>query len=155
MNRKIQNKNLPKSQSGFTLLESLLTLFILVVGLLGVAGLQMQSLRSGGVAMDRISVVMKTQELIDRIRLNAANAADYNGATGTSNGCNTGVICSPLQMVAHDVFLWQQELNAMLPASNVVPVIAVVPVVNGQEVTVTVTWDNRGDTFNYSVTTLI
>lgn len=155
MNRKIHINNLPKSQSGFTLLESLLTLFILVIGLLGVAGLQMQSLRSGGVAMDRISVVMKTQELIDRIRSNAANAADYNGATGTSNGCNTGVICSPLQMVAHDVFLWQQELNTMLPASNVVPVIAVVPVVNGQEVTITVTWDNRGDTFNYSVTTLI
>ena len=54
-----------KKQQGFTLLESLLALFILSVGLLGVAGMHAQAMKTSFVAAQNTEIVIKGEELID------------------------------------------------------------------------------------------
>lgn len=151
-------KNL-RFQRGFTLIESMLTLFILTVGLLGVAGMQMEGLRSGGLAMQRTLVVVKVQEMMER--LSAINTEGdshlqayfdvVDAASAADHGCNTGVICSdPVQMAEHDIFLWQRDLQTMLPSLTS----AIISRVNGN-VTVGVDWLDRGVAYSYSVTSNI
>ncbi|HEX5637751.1 MAG TPA: type IV pilus modification protein PilV, partial [Gammaproteobacteria bacterium] len=55
---------------GFALIEAMLALFVLTIGVLGVAGLQIRAMQSGSVAMQRTFVSMKTQELIERMLAN-------------------------------------------------------------------------------------
>ena len=60
-----------KFEQGFTLIESLMALFVLTIGILGVAGLQMQGMRFSNMALQLTIVVMKTQEIIERMRANS------------------------------------------------------------------------------------
>ncbi|MDH5473110.1 MAG: type IV pilus modification protein PilV [Gammaproteobacteria bacterium] len=139
-----------KNQSGFTLLESILTLFILTIGILGVAGLQMQGMRSANLAMQRMAVTVKTGDLLDRMRANAANIVDYAAAAGANNGCNSGTNCTAAEMAAHDLLMWRTDLTNSLPGAPILTVNVVDPVV-----TITVTWTDRGDDYTYTVTTQI
>lgn len=162
-------------QAGFTLLEALLTLFVLTIGVLGVAGLQMQSIRSGGLALQRTAVVIKTQELIERMRANRYKMSPnstlttqeintraiqlyalYNGQTGTNNGCNTGTVCTTEMLVQNDVAMWRAELASALPGAPVTDIAVTAPLLGGASVVViNVTWTDRGDEYNYSVTSLL
>ena len=114
-----------EKQRGFTLLEALLTLFVLTIGILGVAGLQMRAMSSGGMAMQRTVVLMKTQELLERMRANKANLISYAGAgAGTNGGCSDGgggaaVACAGAAMAAHDLFQWRSDLVGLLSAAAV------------------------------------
>ena len=139
-----------KKQSGFTLIESILTLFILTIGILGVAGLQMQGMRSANLAIQRMAVTVKTQDLFDRMRANSANIADYATSGATNNGCNTGTSCSAAQMVSHDLFMWRNDLTSALPGVPTLNINIVASVV-----TVAVQWTDRGDNYSYTVTTQI
>lgn len=142
-------------QNGFTLLEALLTLFVLSVGVLGAAGLQMQGMRSSNMSLQRTIVVMKTQEIIERMRVNkdGVRNGDYTGIP-QDNGCNSGSTCSTSQLAAHDLFTWQTELAQMLPSVNS-STIVIVPGANANlpsMVTVTTTWTDRTDNnLTYSV----
>lgn len=142
-------------QNGFTLLEALLTLFVLSVGVLGAAGLQMQGMRSSNMSLQRTIVVMKTQEIIERMRVNkdGVRNGDYTGIA-QDNGCNSGSTCSTSQLAAHDLFTWQTELAQMLPSVNS-STIVIVPGANANlpsMVTVTTTWTDRTDNnLTYSV----
>ncbi len=165
-------KSVVKTQSGFTLMESLLTLFILSVGMLGVAGLQVQSLRSGSVAMQRMAVAIKAQEMMDRMRANMVKKitagtgaqtdkellisakeqtmALYASTAGVNSPCLNGTICSAAEMVAFDIYQWETELQNFLPGTPTSTI-----TVNNLTVSINVTWTDRGDTFNYSVTSQI
>lgn len=136
------------SQSGFTMLESLVTLLILTIGVLGVAGLQMQGMRSGGMALQRTIVVMKTQEIIERMRINrgknGSNLVNYSAGVAASGGCNSGTVCTAAAQAAHDLFSWQQDLTAMLPAPAPVTTITAAAGPDKDSpyvVTVTVNWN--------------
>lgn len=65
---------------GFTLIEVLVTLLILSVGLLGLAGMIGQSLRFNQGGYTRSQGTFLAYEIIDAMRADADNAADY-GAT--------------------------------------------------------------------------
>ncbi len=156
-----QGKQLTKQQRGFTLIESLLTLFVLTIGILGVAGMHMQGMRSSHVAMQRMAVTVKAQELMERIRANEANVASYNfdsGSSGVSDqGCNSGTICTGVAMATHDLFMWNADLNNLLPGAPVATVVPVAANAVGSifNVTITVTWADRGDNHSYSVTSQV
>lgn len=160
-----------KHQKGFSLIEAMVALFVLTIGVLGAAGLQAQAMRSGSVAAQRMFVTMKTQELMDRIRANAGNirltysvdpvankmlanetlVSDvgtlYDAAGPTDGGCNSGNICTSAGMVAHDIFMWQNALNDFLPGNPNYTV----SVDADLNVTLSVSWDERGITQNYSL----
>lgn len=145
-------------QSGFTLLESMMALFVLTIGLLGVAAMHSQSMRSGYVAVQRMVAVSKGEELLERMRANPAGIVDYNGAPA-SYACTSTGGCSPPEMAADDLFIWTAEVDSSFPGTPVVD-IAVVDMVDTidptdtvSQVTVTIDWTSKGETYNYTAIT--
>ena len=105
---------------GFSLIEVLIALIILSVGMLGIAGLYVQSMQAGRTSMFRHNAVTIAGDIADRIRANPAAGAAYTAATGTDNSCvNGGINCSPAQMAAHDISLWQEQADDSLPNGKV------------------------------------
>jgi len=150
----------PTQQQGFTLLESLLALFILSFGLLGVAGMHAQSLQTGFVAAQRMAAVSKGNELLERIRSNRVGRASYAGAPA-SEGCTIGngsVTCTPVQMAADDLFIWQQEVTNVFAPATVATDVQVVTIGNLildptsalSVVTISLDWTVRDVDYNYT-----
>jgi len=64
-------------EAGFTLIEAMVTLVILSVGLLGLAGMIAQSLRFNQGGYTRSQGTFLAYEIIDAMRADAGNASDY------------------------------------------------------------------------------
>lgn len=110
---------LPGSQQGTTLIEILISLLILAVGLLGMAGLQTVSLRNTQSAYQRTQATILSNDVVERIRANlqGAEAGNYNGNAGTVNAaCNTVAGCTPAQLAGNDIAEWNLALADNLPA---------------------------------------
>ena len=112
----------PQRQGGFTLLEILIALIILSIGLLGLAGLQANSLQNNNSAYQRTQASLLANEMLDRIRANRqgleAGAYDALDSTTTSDpGCITSG-CSSAQMAQHDAHDWGTRLGNLLPAGQ-------------------------------------
>jgi type IV pilus assembly protein PilV len=86
-----------RKQSGFSMIEILITIAILVVGLLGLAGLQANVAKVEFEAYQRAQAIVLVQEIADRINANKRNALSYVandiGASGVALNCTalTGV----------------------------------------------------------------
>jgi len=65
-------------QQGFTLVEVLVTIIIMAIGLLGVAGLQLAGMRSNHSAYLRTQATIAVYDLADRMR---AHPAEFNGSS--------------------------------------------------------------------------
>jgi type IV pilus assembly protein PilV len=107
---------------GFTLVETMVALVVLAVGMLGIAGLYVTTLKSGGSAIYRMQAVNLAADLADRIRANRDANVAYAGAAADNNCYGAASVnCSPALMAANDLFVWQQQVTAILPsgASNV------------------------------------
>lgn len=104
-----------RRQRGFTLLESLISLVILSVGMLGIAALYVEGLRAGRTAIYRTTAVTLAADMLDRIRANPQARAAYAG-TGSINNCTGGGIdCTPTQLAAEDIALWQADIAGRMP----------------------------------------
>lgn len=110
-----------KRQSGFTLIEAMVALVVLAVGMLGIAGLYVTTLRSGGSAIYRMQAVNLAADLADRIRANRTANVAYAGA-GVDNNCYgaAAVDCLPAAMAANDLFVWRAQVAATLPGGAAV-----------------------------------
>ncbi len=109
------SRNLP--QSGFTLIESLVAMVILAVGMLGIAGLYIEGLRSGQSSVSRTTAVALAADMADRIRANPTVPLSYAGVgPGAAAGCVNGAApCTPAQVAAEDWFWWLQDVQGRLP----------------------------------------
>ena len=122
-----------KRERGMTLVEALVALVVLSVGLLGVAGLQLSSLRNNHNAHLRSQATALAYDIMDRMRANrvAARAGEYNVAIdGTISGAT---------IAATDVNAWRAALAATLPAGEG----AVDLVAGTNQVTITIQWSER------------
>lgn len=91
---------------GLSLIEILVSVVILGIGLLGVAAMQSLALRGGQSSLEASQAVMQTNAIIEAMRANRANAADYN--TG-------GMVCSPAAgatLAQNDLENWITSLKA-------------------------------------------
>jgi type IV pilus assembly protein PilV len=82
----------PSRNRGVTMLEVLIAIFILTIGLLGLAGLQSQTQTSELEGYQRAQAIVLLQDMVDRINANRKNAASYVTASplGTSlQDCST------------------------------------------------------------------
>ena len=109
----------PRHLSGFSLLEAMVALVVLSVGMLGIAALHGQSLAASRSAQLRTQAVNLAGDMADRIRVNRLGGAAYAGAP-ENNGCDPqngggAVDCTPEEMAAHDLFVWQAQLARYLP----------------------------------------
>ncbi len=112
---KNRNANLDNKR-GFTLLEALISFMILSVGMLGIASLQAISLKAGKTSVYSSVAMMKADELIESIRINASALSSYTGG-GANIGCSGAMVCSDVQLAQDDVYWWKQHLKAGLPAA--------------------------------------
>jgi len=132
----------------------LVALFILSVGLLGVAGLQAQGIRAGHSATLRSMAVFKSMEIVEAVRANQVGllAGDYNLGTGLGqqNNCDQGAavaaICTPAQMAQNDVFVWRTSLTALFP----VGVSGSIVTSAAGLMTIAINWSERGSAMNYT-----
>ena len=167
-----QHKKMASSQHGFSLIEALVAFLILSVGMLGIASLQLISLKAGKTAELRTVAVIKVEEMFERIRnnpviLDPGVAGSYESDTndsGNDNGCNdytlSIVTCTSAELARDDIYNWKANLEASLPNTGVTASIAVLDKVPGvlptATVTITVNWQERNpetqtmDTMNYS-----
>ena len=106
-------------QGGFSLLEVLIALVIMSVGMLGIAGLYVESMQAGRTSIFRHNAVTLASDVADRIRANPTGGVDYQGAGGNNNCVLGNVNCDPAQMAANDIDLWATQAAAMLPNGQV------------------------------------
>jgi len=101
-----------RTQRGTTLIETLVALVVLSVGLLGIAALQMTSLRNNRGAHLRSQAQVLAYDIADRMRANrnAALADAYLiSLTGTPSG--TGMVLTDMQE-------WKNTIAAALPSGQ-------------------------------------
>lgn len=105
-----------RTSKGFSLVEVLIALIIMSVGMLGIAGLYVQSMQAGRTSMLRHHAVTLAGDVADRIRANPTAGGAYSAAVGADNNCVAqGANCTIGEMAAHDIFLWQAQALEFLP----------------------------------------
>ncbi len=111
-------------QRGFTLLEVMIAVIIFSVGLLGVAGLMVLSMRTNHSAFLRTQASFLAESMAERMRTNLGYIDQYNGTysgTVTAAGTNCATTaCTPRQLAAYDRQIWNQQLIDHLPAPTAV-----------------------------------
>ncbi len=144
-----KQENLIKRVGGFTLVEVLIALIILSVGMLGIAGLYVHSMQAGRTSLFRHHAVTLAGDVADRIRANPRAAIAYSQAGGNNNCVNGGVNCTPLQMAANDIDLWDQQATDTLPNGTVTVDFdnTVIP----WTYQITVAWDEPGENMTYII----
>lgn len=145
-----RQKNSVKKAGGFTLVEVLIALIILSVGMLGIAGLYVHSMQAGRTSLFRHNAVTLAGDVADRIRANPRAAAVYALAGGDNNCVDGGVDCTPGQMAANDIFLWDQQAADTLPSGTVTVVFdnGVLP----PTYEITIDWTEPEGNLSYSIT---
>jgi len=106
----IINKHINHKQRGFSLLEVLISMVIIAVGLLGLSGLQIASLKGTTNAHSRNVASLLVMELSERMRANPLGVAgafyDNDVTCDTANAerdCRNTRVCTPNQTARHDV----------------------------------------------------
>lgn len=134
-----------RREGGFTLIEVLVTVIVLAIGLLGLAGLQFSGLRYTHSAYQTSQATILAYDILDRMRANrmAAESGSYVIGIDDTPGqasCTGSVNCGPAQMVAADLYEWKRALTLALPSG------AGAVARTGPVFTITVQWDDsRGE----------
>jgi type IV pilus assembly protein PilV len=103
------------------MIETLVALVIMSVGLLGIAALHVESVKSARTATLRTKAVTLAVDMAEKMRANLAGMlnGDYivgGGDLGANHDCadddagGPTVVCTPEDMADHDVWLWKQRI---------------------------------------------
>ena len=122
-----------KHQTGFGLVEVLVSLLIVSIGLLGIASLQIMALKNVGSSMERSQAVIQTYSYLDVLRANRAQAV-------ISELDVPVMICDPLALAASKVEQrkWITQLHETLGPQSC----GQVECLGGGKCTITVQWDD-------------
>lgn len=123
---------------GLTLVEILVALLVLSIGMLGFAALQTTSLRFNTSAYYRTHATALAYDLADRMRANRQAARDGAYTVAFQDpppDCNA-IALGVGSVAEQDIAAWRNTLACRVPQSTG----SVVP--NGNEITVTVRWDD-------------
>ncbi len=107
-------------QSGFSLIEVLVAMVILLVGILGVGAMQGTALKRSTEADIRTAALIASADLTERVRVRLG-------------GC-TAFTCSVSAAANSELATWQADLQSLLPmATGAVSV-------DGTSMTITISW---------------
>ncbi|MDD4882543.1 MAG: type IV pilus modification protein PilV [Gallionellaceae bacterium] len=131
-------------QSGTSLIEVLVTMVIIAIGLLGLAGLQATSMKNNIGASNRSEATVLVYDIIDRMRANKAGAGSgsYNIALGSDPSGGT--------LPATEVAEWKSALRNRLPSGD--GSISATCNISGCFATVIVTWNDTRNANNLADT---
>ncbi len=122
-----------KRQTGFGLIEVLVSLLIVSIGLLGIASLQIMALKNVGSSMERSQAVIQTYSYLDVLRANRAEAV-------ISDLDVPAMTCDPVNLAASKVEQrkWLTQLHETLGPQSC----GQVECLGGGKCTITVQWDD-------------
>ena len=108
--------------AGFSLVEALVALVVLSIGMLGIAALHVEGLRSARTALTRTTAVTLAADIADRIRANRAAKTEYEAvvtSADTDANCEPkGAGCTPAELAHHDKALWLGAIETALPGGT-------------------------------------
>jgi len=84
----------PDSQSGFSMIEVLVSLMLIVFGLLGLLGLQARAQVAELESYQRGQALILVQDMVNRINTNRSAAGCYVSATPLGTGFTTTPVCN-------------------------------------------------------------
>lgn len=115
-------KNQYGSNAGYSLVEVLVSVFVLSIGILGAVGLQLSAFRSNQQSSLAVVATQISQDIAERIRANDAmsslpddqnpylfDTGNGNAAKLTAKGC-FATECTPSEMAAADVYEWVMRI---------------------------------------------
>jgi type IV pilus assembly protein PilV len=104
-------------QAGFTMIEVLITFLVLVIGLLGLIGLQARSQQAEMESYQRGQALVLLQDMVDRINTNRTDAKNLSYVTTALTPAYVGGVgvaladCTALTGAAFDLCDWGNQLK--------------------------------------------
>jgi len=139
-----------RTQTGAGLIESLISLFVVSIGFVGLAGLELSGLTASNNSLFRSKAVYLSYQMADRLRANLPGVAAgaYDNLTGvpTSPGCIVSG-CTTAQVALNDYAEWNAEIAAVLPGGTGTICLTGTPGAcdgAGEVYAITITWTEKG-----------
>lgn len=144
-----------KQRQGFTLIEVLVALVILVVGLIGIFNLHVVAKRSSFESFQQTQAALLASDMINRMKLNPTQLAAYSGTydsvpTPSEPACDladsASPQCTPAQSLAWDRYQWQllmdggYEVQGENTVGGLDSAIACIQANNNGDILVVMTW---------------
>jgi len=109
-----------RTPRGFTLLETLVSLVVLSVGLLGAAASLLDNLRSHAGALRRVAALSLVRDMADRIRANPHGDVYYNTKipAPAAAPCGEPAGCDIAQLAAADLAYFESAAHALFPRAD-------------------------------------
>lgn len=110
-------------QSGASLIEVMVALFVMAIGLLGFAALLTTSSTLNQRAFQLSQAVFLAESIVERVRANrnGSSVSDYGvnlSENPSSNSNCDSSACSPTDMAKWDVAQWMMQVNSLLPSGD-------------------------------------
>lgn len=99
-------------QQGLSLIEVLVAIFILAVGLLGLAAMQLQSLKYTQGSQWRSHANFLAYDIVERVRANRSNVSEYAIALTAAPPTSGSSIAQS------DVIIWRDQLAENIPGGR-------------------------------------
>lgn len=123
-------------QSGFTLMEVLISMVLLAVGVIGAAGMQLTALRSAQQSGFRTTALQLAADMADSIRARSmremlddrinpyfnmgAGSNDNLGRTSAATCHASTAYCTPTELARADIQEWENRIRVALPGGRAV-----------------------------------
>ncbi len=141
-----------KREQGFSMLEVLVSMLIILIGVLGTVGIQMMAIKNTGWAQYQGQAAMLASNMAVAMRNNTSfwavtppTTVTVNGPTVTATGSTVtvgnclGAACTPPQQAGYDLSNWGTAIAATLPSGTAT---VTCPATTTQVVcTITLTWN--------------
>lgn len=114
-------------QSGFGMMEILVSMLVLAVGVLGFAALQSRAVQTSGDSYYRTQAMSLAQDLAERVKANSGQVAVYmtatkwpagNSAVTVPTGC-LDTACTAAAMADNDIQAVRYNVQTLLPQGDV------------------------------------
>lgn len=130
-----------RPQRGFSLIEVLVAMLVLAIGLLGLAALQTQGVRFNHDAYVRSSATTLAYDIVDKMRLNRDNVADYTTANFPAAPYDCSGANATTVGAVNDLECWLAGITTNLPAGGATIEQQAAP--NDSLYDITITWLDR------------
>lgn len=116
---KIERLTQREFQRGFSLIEVLVALVILVIGLIGIFNLHIVAKRGSFESFQQTQASYYANDIINRMKLNRTQLGSYKGHYSGSKeaiipaspACEGATLCIPAQLVAWDLYEWRSAFS--------------------------------------------
>ncbi len=117
---------LHKHQRGITLIESLASIVIAALGILGILGVQMRTLTDTQTTVRRAQAIRLIEDMSERMKVSPnalLNIHDYTSGyaekgSGLSAADCTITACPPAEQAKYDLKQWKTTVEAVLPGGQ-------------------------------------